>query len=67
MLLNACAQNTGDSEQARQVLTHFFSELSNGNYPKAAHFYGAVMKPWFHLTQIWMQMITPPYGRMAAR
>lgn len=39
-MLSACADNKKSSEQAQQVLTTFFSALSNGNYDKADKLYG---------------------------
>ena len=40
VLLSACALKTGDTNQAHQVISTFFSELSKGNYAKAAKLYG---------------------------
>jgi hypothetical protein len=40
VLLSACDLNTGDSEQARQALSSYFGELSNGNYFAASQLYG---------------------------
>lgn len=40
VLLNGCYPGLSDSEKASQVLTRFFSELSNGNYADAADLYG---------------------------